>query len=82
LAWVEVDLVRPYPVGAYMEADPQTVIGVIRQMRDQGKGIIGVRILGQGAMRSRQAKPSASHSALACSTPLPSAQKTMQNSRT
>lgn len=52
--WVEVDLVRLNPVGAHMDADPQTVIGVIKEMRAQGKGIIGMKILGQGAMRSRQ----------------------------
>ncbi len=52
--WVEVDLVRLNPVGAHMDADPQTVISVIKQMRAQGKGIIGMKILGQGAMRSRQ----------------------------
>lgn len=53
-SWVEVDLVRLNPVGAHMDADPQTVIGVIKQMRAQGKGIIGMKILGQGAMRKRQ----------------------------
>ncbi|HEY3628479.1 MAG TPA: aldo/keto reductase [Terracidiphilus sp.] len=52
--WVDVDLVRLNPVGAHMDADPQTVIGVIKEMRAQGKGIIGMKILGQGAMRSRQ----------------------------
>ena len=52
--WVEVDLVRLNPVGAHMDADPQTVVGVIKEMRSQGKGIIGMKILGQGAMRHRQ----------------------------
>ena len=52
--WVEVDLVRLNPVGEHMDADPQTVIGVIKEMRAQGKGIIGMKILGQGAMRTRQ----------------------------
>jgi 1-deoxyxylulose-5-phosphate synthase len=51
--WVEVDLVRLNPVQAHMDADPQTVIGVIKQMRSSGKGIIGMKILGQGAMRDR-----------------------------
>jgi aryl-alcohol dehydrogenase-like predicted oxidoreductase len=51
--WVEVDLVRLNPVGAHMDADPETVLGVIRQMRSSGKGIIGMKILGQGAMRDR-----------------------------
>ncbi len=52
--WVDVDLVRLNPVGAHMDADPQTVVNVIKQMRAQGKGIIGMKILGQGAMRKRQ----------------------------
>lgn len=52
--WVEVDLVRLNPIGAHMDADPQTVLTVIKQMRAQGKGIIGMKILGQGAMRNRQ----------------------------
>jgi len=52
--WVEVDLVRLNPIGAHMDADPSTVIGVIKEMRAQGKGIIGMKILGQGAMRTRQ----------------------------
>ncbi len=52
--WVDVDLVRLNPVGAHMDADPQTVVNVIKQMRVQGKGIIGMKILGQGAMRKRQ----------------------------
>jgi aryl-alcohol dehydrogenase-like predicted oxidoreductase len=52
--WVEVDLVRINPVGAYMDADPPTVISVIREMRAAGKAIVGMKILGQGAMRNRQ----------------------------
>jgi aryl-alcohol dehydrogenase-like predicted oxidoreductase len=54
--WVEVDLVRMNPVGAYMDADPGTVASVIRQMRADGKGIIGMKILGQGALRNRQSE--------------------------
>ena len=30
-----------------------TVTGLIKQMRVSGKGIVGMKILGQGAMRSR-----------------------------
>lgn len=52
--WVDVDLVRINPVGAHMDSDPDTVIGVIREMRAAGKGIVGMKILGQGAMRTRQ----------------------------
>ena len=51
--WVDVDLVRLNPIGSHMDADPDTVIKVIKQMRADGKGIIGMKILGQGAMRNR-----------------------------
>lgn len=54
--WVEVDLVRMNPVGAYMDADPTTVAGLIKKMRDDGKGIIGMKILGQGALRNKQSE--------------------------
>jgi 1-deoxyxylulose-5-phosphate synthase len=52
--WVEVDLVRINPIGSHMDADPETVISVIRQMRASGKGIVGMKILGQGDLRHRQ----------------------------
>ena len=54
--WVEVHLVRINPVGAYMDADPETVVGVIKEMRAAGKGIIGMKILGQGDLRNRQSE--------------------------
>src|SRR5438270_3065770 len=53
-AWVDIDLVRLNPVGAFMDADPQTVVGVVKEMKASGKGIIGMKILGQGEMRNRQ----------------------------
>jgi len=52
--WVEVHLVRINPIGAYMDSDPNTVVGVIREMRASGKSIIGMKILGQGELRHRQ----------------------------
>jgi 1-deoxyxylulose-5-phosphate synthase len=53
-SWVEVHLVRVNPVGAMMDADSDTVVSVIKEMRAKGKGIIGMKILGQGALRDRQ----------------------------
>jgi 1-deoxyxylulose-5-phosphate synthase len=52
--WVEVDLVRLNPIGSHMDADPATVVSVIKQMKASGKGIIGMKILGQGDLRNRQ----------------------------
>src|SRR6202045_1007217 len=53
-AWVQVHLVRINPVGTLMDSDPQTVVSVMREMKAAGKGIVGMKILGQGAMRRRQ----------------------------
>src|SRR6266849_5026289 len=52
--WVEVDLARINPIGSHTDADPATVVGVLREMRTAGKGVIGMKILGQGDMRNRQ----------------------------
>lgn len=52
--WVQVDLARLNPIGAHMDADPDTVLSVLWEMRAAGKGIIGMKILGQGDMRHRQ----------------------------
>ncbi len=52
--WVEVDLVRINPIGSHMDADPDTVVGVMKEMRAQGKALVGMKILGQGDMRNRQ----------------------------
>jgi aryl-alcohol dehydrogenase-like predicted oxidoreductase len=53
-AWVEVDLVRMNPIGSHMDDDPKTVAEVLREMRASGKGIVGMKILGQGDLRTRQ----------------------------
>ena len=52
--WVEVDLVRINPIGSHMDADPATVVSVLREMKARGKGIVGMKILGQGDLRNRQ----------------------------
>jgi 1-deoxyxylulose-5-phosphate synthase len=37
-----------------MDADPDTVVSVLREMRAAGKGIVGMKILGQGDLRNQQ----------------------------
>ena len=48
--WVDVDLARVNPAGVLMDADPATVIGVLREMKAAGKGVIGMKILGEGQL--------------------------------
>jgi hypothetical protein len=52
--WVEIDLARINPIGAYMDADPATVVGVLREMKSARKALVGMKILGQGELRTRQ----------------------------
>ena len=48
--WVDVDQARVNPDGILMDADPATVIALLRQMKASGKGIIGMKILGEGQL--------------------------------
>jgi 1-deoxyxylulose-5-phosphate synthase len=51
--WVEVDLARLNPIGSHMDASPQEVIAVLRDMKAASKGVIGMKILGQGDLKNR-----------------------------
>jgi predicted aldo/keto reductase-like oxidoreductase len=48
--WVDVDQARVNPDGILMDADPATVIGVLKQMKASGKSVIGMKILGEGQL--------------------------------
>jgi aryl-alcohol dehydrogenase-like predicted oxidoreductase len=54
--WVEIDLARINPIGSHTDADPQTVVSVLREMKAAGKAVIGMKILGQGDLRGRQSE--------------------------
>jgi predicted aldo/keto reductase-like oxidoreductase len=51
--WAQVNLVRINPAGVNMDAAPEAVIPVLRQMKAAGQGILGMKILGQGDLRNR-----------------------------
>jgi len=51
--WLRVALVRINPAGMLMDADPPTVVSVMREMKAAGKGVIGMKILGEGGLRDR-----------------------------
>ena len=51
--WVQVDLARINPAGIAMDAKPEVVIPVLREMKAKGKGVIGMKILGAGRLRDR-----------------------------
>ncbi len=51
--WVDVDLARINPARVAMDGDPATIVSVLKTMRANGKGVIGMKILGAGQLRSR-----------------------------
>jgi predicted aldo/keto reductase-like oxidoreductase len=51
--WVQVDLARINPAGVAMDAKPEVVVPVLREMKAKGKGIIGMKIFGAGRLRNR-----------------------------
>lgn len=51
--WVQVDLARINPFGVRMDDDVPTVVNVLKDMKAQGKGIIGMKIIGAGNLRDK-----------------------------
>lgn len=51
--WVDLDFARINPAQIQMDADPATVIAVLRQMKAAGKGIVGMKILGVGELANQ-----------------------------
>lgn len=51
--WVEVDFARINPAGLVMDADPATVISVLREMKAANKGVVGMKILGEGRLANQ-----------------------------
>jgi predicted aldo/keto reductase-like oxidoreductase len=51
--WLRLAQVRINPIGVQMDADPASVIAAVRGLKAAGKGVIGMKILGEGAMSDR-----------------------------
>lgn len=50
--WVDVILARINPDGLIMDASPEEVMAVLKKAHDSGKGIIGMKIFGEGRMNT------------------------------
>ncbi|MDJ0590128.1 MAG: aldo/keto reductase [Pleurocapsa sp. MO_226.B13] len=48
--WVDVVLVRLNSSGLHMEGQPSQIIPVIQQMKDNGKGTYGMKVMGEGRL--------------------------------
>ncbi len=58
--WVDVVHARINPEGAYMDDTPEKVAPVLKKIHDAGKGVIGMKIMGQGRFRDNPFKREAS----------------------
>ena len=47
---VDIVLVRINPKGLYMEDKPSEIIPIIQQMKDSGKGVYGMKVMGNGQL--------------------------------
>ncbi|MEX0321027.1 MAG: aldo/keto reductase [Puniceicoccaceae bacterium] len=52
--WVDVMLARLNPYNASMDASPEEVVALLKQARAKGKGIIGMKIFGNGKLVDRK----------------------------
>ncbi len=58
--WVDVVHARINPDGVYMDSSADKVAPVLKKIHDAGKGVIGMKVMGQGRYRDDPAKREAS----------------------
>ncbi len=49
-SWLDVCMVRINPAGERMDDEPEVVLPVLTEMKGNGKGIIGIKVLGEGTL--------------------------------
>ncbi len=54
--WVDSIHARINPFGVQMDGSPDVVVPVLRQAHENGKGIIGMKLIGEGAFRNSPEK--------------------------
>ena len=52
--WVQIDLARINPAGAEMDAGVPTVTTILKQMKQSGKSVMGMKIFGAGQLTDRK----------------------------
>ena len=51
---IDVQLARINPFNMAMDAEPEKVAAVLKQMHDKGRGVLGMKIFGENGLGSRQ----------------------------
>lgn len=52
--WVDVQLARINHAGSHMDGKPEEIAELLRKMRSVGKGVIGMKIFGEGTFRAKE----------------------------
>jgi predicted aldo/keto reductase-like oxidoreductase len=52
--WVDIDLARWNPAGVSMDSDVETVRKVLTRMKENGKAIMGMKVLGAGKLARKK----------------------------
>jgi predicted aldo/keto reductase-like oxidoreductase len=58
--WVDSIHARINPYGAVMDGEPEKILEVLREAKKNGKGVVGMKIVGEGRFRNDEAKKRAS----------------------
>ena len=48
--WLDVIMVRLNPAGERMDDDPEVVLPLVKELKANGKGTIGIKVLGEGSL--------------------------------
>ncbi len=48
--WLDVCMVRLNPAGERMDDDPDVILPLVKQVKANGKGTIGIKVLGEGSL--------------------------------
>jgi len=48
--WVDVAMVRVNPASTRMDADTSVIVPLLAQMKAAGKGLVGIKVLGEGQL--------------------------------
>ena len=62
--WVDVIMARLNPFGTAMDGTPDAVNAILKQAKENGKGIIGMKIFGEGKHVTNEERQSSIHYAL------------------
>jgi aryl-alcohol dehydrogenase-like predicted oxidoreductase len=55
-SWVDSIHARINPYGASMDGKPEEILGVLRKAKSNGKGVVGMKIIGEGRFRDDEEK--------------------------